>query len=123
MMRQAIPTVPRDGSAQGSWTSTSNGVVTASIARSLLVAAVRVFGMLEIPQRPPEGADRDGGEVVGRRRRAGGPLERPRVPRIVARLHPPPVRDQQVGHEDQNGDRLDERANRDEQVHRVPATA
>ena len=54
-----------------------------SLAPSL-VAAVRIFRMLQIPQRPPARDHRNRREVVGRRRRARRPFERPGVPRIVA---------------------------------------
>src|SRR5437867_8353278 len=83
MMRAAIPTVPRYGRLHASGVSTA-GVVIAFVAlialsRSL-VAAVRVFRMLPIPQRPAAGDCRDGSKVVCRRRGAYGPFESPCVP-------------------------------------------
>src|SRR5215470_20181787 len=41
------------------------------------VLPIRILGMLEVPQRPAAPYDRNGLEVVGRRRRGRGPLEPP----------------------------------------------
>ena len=51
---------------------------------SSLVLPVRIVRMFEIPQRAPAAYDRIFSEVVRRRRRGRRPLERPRIPRVVA---------------------------------------
>src|SRR6266581_8049115 len=127
MMRAAIPTVPRYGRLHPSGVSRA-GVVIAFVpliapAPFSLVAAVRVFRMLEIPQRPPAGDSRDGSKVVRRRRGAYGPFESPCVPGIIPRPLSLPIRNDEVRYKHQNGDALNECADRDDQVHRVPAAS
>ena len=55
------------------------------VGRRSFVLPVRIVGMLQIPQRPAAAHHRQRREVVGGRRRGRRPLERPGVPRIVAR--------------------------------------
>src|SRR6266481_4419103 len=52
-------------------------------AHRLLVPPIGVFRMLEIPQGTAATYDRNHSVVEHRRRRACGPLERPRVPRVM----------------------------------------
>src|SRR5215813_13253887 len=126
MMRAAIPTVPRYGRLHPSGVSRA-GVVIASvalIARSLsLVAAVRVFRMLQIPQRPAAGDCRDRRKVVCRRWGAYGPFESPCVPGIIPCNVSLPIRNDEVCDKHENGDALNECADRYDQVQRVPAAA
>src|ERR1700761_770847 len=84
----AMPGAPRSGNFQ------SRAIVRAStgttfwlaIAPFLLELPVRIVWMLQIPKRPAAANNRDLFEVVFRRRRRGGPFERPGVPWIVARF-------------------------------------
>ena len=55
-------------------------------ACSSFVLPVRIVGMLEVPQRAAAAHHRIGREVIRRRRRGRGPLQRPRIPWIVAGL-------------------------------------
>src|SRR5262245_2916857 len=117
IMREAIPTVPRYGRLHPSGVSRA-GVVIASvalIARSLsVVAAVRVFRMLQIPQRPAAGDCRDRSKVVCRRWGAYGPFESPCVPGIIPCKSSLPIRNDEVRYKHQDGDALNECADRDD---------
>src|SRR6266699_4917644 len=88
-----------------------------------LIAAVRVFRMLEIPQWTAAGDCWNRSEVVYGRRGAYGPFEIPCVPRIITGLRSFPIRNDKVGYKHQNGNALDKCADRDDQVHRVPTAA
>src|SRR5262245_35018329 len=126
MMRAAIPTVPRYGRLHPSGVSSAGVAIefVALIARSLsLVAAVRVFRMLQIPHRPAAGDGRDGRKVVCRRWRAYGPFESPCVPGIIPCKSSLPIRNDEVRYKHQDGDALNECADRDGQVQRVPTAA
>src|SRR5260221_4423618 len=94
---QSIPTPPRSGSFQLSGVCGAGGTTAARAAAltwlaSSLVPPVRVFRVLEIPERPPALHHRQGGEVVGGRRRADRPFQGPRGPRVVARVLSPAKR-------------------------------
>src|SRR5215469_11984636 len=91
-----------------------------SLVLPSLVLAVRIFRMFHVPQRTPARNHRYGGKVVRRRWGACRPLERPGIPRIVPCLGSFEIRDYKVPHEDQDGDCLNEGADRDDQVQRVP---
>src|SRR5262249_12265635 len=123
MMSDAIPTLPRSGKVQVAGASKGGIEIVSTAAAdpiplSLLVTAIRVLGMLQIPQRTATGDCRNRSEVVCRRWRAHGPLERPGVPRVVAGPRAFPVGDDQVRHEDQQADGLDECTDRNDQVER-----
>src|SRR4051794_9947729 len=79
--------------------------------------------MLEVPQRPPAADAWDQGEVVFRRRRAGGPLERPRVPRIISGRLAAEVRPKQISGEHQHSRGLKDNTDRYEKVPDIPAAA
>src|SRR5262245_65613362 len=100
MMRQAMPTLPREGRVHATSGRSVGSTIGAAkvLIRSLrlLVAAIRIFRMLQIPQRPTTRDGWDFGKVVGRRRRTDRPFERPRVPGIVAGFLALPVRDDQI---------------------------
>ena len=64
--------------------------------------------MFQIPQRPSARDRWDRREVVRRRRRTGGPFQRPCVPGIVARHGALEIRNDQVADKNQDGDGLDE---------------
>src|SRR5258707_14691007 len=51
-----------------------------------LVFPIRIFRMFQVPERAGAEHCGNGLEVVLRRRRRGGPLERPRIPRVITRL-------------------------------------
>jgi hypothetical protein len=82
-MRESIPTRPREGSSHGS--SVPGMVIgVALIGRSsLLVPPVRIFRVLEIPERPATSDRWNQREVICGRRRGRGPLECPGVPWIA----------------------------------------
>src|SRR5262247_3430941 len=99
MMRAAIPTVPRYGRLHPAGVSRAGVVIAfvALIARSLsLVAAVRIFRMLQIPQRPATADCRDGRKVVCRRWGAYRPFESPCVPGIIPCNLSLPIRNEEV---------------------------
>src|SRR5437867_12044837 len=126
MMREAIPTFPRYGKLHPSGVSRAGVVIAfvALIALSLsLVAAVWVFRMLSIPQRPPARDCRDRGKVVCGRRGAYGPFESPCVPGIIPCKISLPKRNDEVRHKHHNGDALDKCADRDDEVQGVPTAA
>src|SRR5213593_686348 len=126
MMREAIPTFPRYGRRHASGVSRAGVVIAfvALIALSLsLVAAVRVFRMFQIPQRTAAGNCRNRSKVVRRWRGAYGPFESPCIPGIIPCRVSLPIRNDEVRYKHQNGDALNECADRDDQVHRVPTAA
>src|SRR5215831_12355084 len=87
------------------------------------VAAVRIFRMLQIPQWPAAGDCRDGCKVVCRWWRADGPFESPCVPGIIPCKSPLPIRNNEVRYKHQDGDALNQCADGDDQIQRVPTTA
>src|SRR5262249_20762572 len=89
-------------------------------AAASVITTVRIFWMFQIPQRSSACDNRNRGKVVGWRRRTRRPLERPGIPRIVPRFGSFEIRNDEVPHEDQDGDRLNECTDRDDQVQRVP---
>src|SRR3974390_327038 len=86
------------------------------------IVAVRIFGMLEIPERAATLDRGDDGKIVGGRRRANGPFEGPSVPRIVACLRSFEIRIDHVADKDENGDRLDRGTDAGPQVPDFPAS-
>src|ERR1051326_1260687 len=104
IIRLAMATLPRYGSFQALVVS-GNGMVNALIVLVSLVRAVRIFGMLQVPEWPAAGDHRDGRKVIGRRRRCYRPFQRPCVPRIVPRLIALPIGADEVPHENENRDR------------------
>src|SRR4030095_12928940 len=100
MIRQTIPTRPREGSVHGvSITGKATGGPLTG--QSLFVFPVRIFRMLDIPQRPAASDLQQDGEIVNRRRRGDGPFERPCVPRIAAGGPASEIRPDQVIDEEQ----------------------
>src|SRR5580704_7114931 len=95
-MRPAIATLPRSGRLQVAG-ACENGFASALIAFflylrllssfvRLFILAVWIFGMLQVPQRPPARNHWDGSKVIRRRRGACRPFECPGVPGVIARL-------------------------------------
>src|SRR6266404_1749751 len=68
----------------------------------LLIAAVRVFRMLAIPQWPAATYRWNRSKVVGRCRRAHRPFEGPGIPGIVPRFRSPEIRKNKIGYKYQN---------------------
>src|SRR5438270_8507342 len=79
--------------------------------------------MLKAPARTPTLNHRDGGEVIGGRRRIRGPLKGPGVPRIASGGLTAEIGPDQVSQEDQNSDSLEENSDGHDEVPRVPTTA
>ena len=79
--------------------------------------------MFQVPQGTAARDLGDGSKVVRRRRRTYGPFKRPRVPRIIARPFPLEVRNNEICDENKHSDCLNESANTDDQVERVPPAA
>src|SRR5438128_322546 len=88
-----------------------------------LILPVRVVGVFEVPERPPAAHGGNGLKIVRRRRRRGRPLQRPGVPRVVARPPAPPQREQHVREEEYKGDRLDQGAGGGQLIPDLPAAA
>src|ERR1700693_5558334 len=83
MMRPAIATFPRDGRSHAGAVF-GNEVVTALIMISpSLIAAVGIFGMLQVPQWTATRHCRNRCKVIRRRRGTDRPFQCPRVPRVV----------------------------------------
>src|SRR5258708_29039537 len=72
----------------------------------LLIADVRVFRMLAIPQWPPAAYGWNRSKVVRRWRRTHRPFESPSVPGIVPRFEAREIRKSEVHHEHQYADAL-----------------
>src|SRR5262245_55893718 len=73
------------------------------------VLPIRVIRVLQVPERPAAADGRDRLEVVTRRRRRRGPLQRPGVPRVVARRSAVAQRGEHVVDENGEARHLDER--------------
>src|SRR6516165_8949546 len=121
-IRQNIPTRPREGSLHG---RSATGIVADIVLmlflynsknatlEASLVFPVRIFRMLDVPQRPAAPHLRQNREVVVGGRRRSCPLERPRIPRIIARAAASKVRPDQIKDETQYGGGLEQRPNGD----------
>ena len=72
--------------------------------------------MLQVPQRTPAANHRLVGKVVAGRRRRRGPFQGPGIPGIVAGQLAFEVRAHQIVNEDEDGDRLNKRADGDDHV-------
>src|SRR6516165_3960570 len=130
-IRQNIPTRPREGSTHG---RSATGIVAGSVLmlflynskiatrEASLVFPVRILRMLDVPQRPAAPHLRQNREVVVGWRRRSCPLERPRIPGIVARQAALKVRPHEITDETQNSGGLEERPNGDNQVQTVPTS-
>src|SRR5215471_17829072 len=118
-IRQYIPTRPRDGRVH-------EGVTTAAVAlmnETSFVSPVRVFRMLDVPQRTPASHIGQFGEIVFGRRRSNAPFKRPRIPRIIAGLLPAKIGPDQVIDKDERGDGLNDSANARNHVPQIPASS
>src|SRR5271156_1450022 len=79
--------------------------------------------MLEIPKRTTAFDNRDRCEIIIGRRRSGGPLEAPRIPRVVSCGSAFEHRPQHVEDKNKNRDGLNYGTDGDDEVPNVPATA
>src|SRR5260370_14687040 len=119
-MRHAMPIFPRYGSFQARGLSGSGVAIVLIRSIPSLIAAVRVFWVLQIPQWP---AARDCGErskVVDRGRRTYGPFKSPGIPGIVSRFGSFEVRNNHVRDEHKRRNPLDECSDSYTTVQRVP---
>src|SRR5271154_425534 len=82
---------------------------------------IGVFRMLQVPERPTAPDLRDLREFVRRRRRAGGPLEGPRIPGIAPGQRTAEIRPQQVRNKKQHARGLKGYADSDNEIPDVPA--
>src|SRR6185437_13544991 len=122
MIRQAMPIVPRSGNIHGS--SAGSGVIGIVLIDNLsFVVPVRVFRMLDVPEWTAAMDDRCRSEVIGRRWRRSRPLQRPRIPRIVACNLSLVIRMDEVIDEDHGRDSLNDGADTDDQVPDLPSAA
>src|SRR5487761_67998 len=120
MIRQVMPIVPRSGNTQGS-SATSGVIGTVLIDTLSFVIPVGVFRMLDVPKRAAAMDDRSRGEVVDRRRRSSRPLQRPRIPGIVARHFAFVIGVDQVVDKDEDSDSLKDSSNADEKIPYLPS--
>src|SRR5580704_15571760 len=117
-IRQYMATGPRAGRLQR--ISLSGTVVDAALIE-LLVPPVWIFRMLQVPQRAAALDLRGDREVVRRRRRIGGPFERPRIPGIAPGERTTEVRPQQVADKNQDAGGLKEHTDCHDEIPNVPA--
>src|SRR5215469_14882608 len=87
-----IPTRPRDGSFQAISGAGMLWAIWLIGTSPSLIFPVGVFWMFQVPKRTPALYLRNGREVVFRRRRRRGPLERPGIPWIASGVLTPRVR-------------------------------
>src|SRR5216684_1398307 len=92
-------------------------------AHRLLVPPIWILWMLEIPQGTAATHDRNDSVVVHRRRRACGPLECPRIPRIIPRRLASQVRPNQIAGKDEDSGCLKDDADGYEQIPGIPTAA
>src|SRR5580692_4840331 len=100
-MRQYIPTTPRSGRIHGRARGSGTDMALMKISFSF-VLPIRVFGMLQVPKRAPAAHFGNNREVVSRWRRSGAPLERPRIPRIIAGERTSKIRPREVPEKNQD---------------------
>src|SRR6202011_50687 len=86
----------------------------------LFVRPVRIVRVLQVPERAAALNYRDGGEIIGRRRRVRGPFERPRIPWITSSGFAPKIGPEQISQEDQNPGSLEEDSDGHDKVPSVP---
>src|ERR1700683_2002751 len=122
-IRENIPTRPREGSTQGcSMEVGVEGMVLKTLSSSL-VLPVRIFWVLDVPERAPAFGDGNSGEVVFHRRRTCGPFECPGVPGIVSSNLPFEIRPEQISDEHGGASDLKKHTDCTDQVPDVPSEA
>src|ERR1700730_14018422 len=110
-IRENMPTPPREGRA-----------IECRHRVCSFVFPIGVFGMFEVPQRPPTLHLRNGPIIVFRGRRGGGPLQGPCVPWVAARWLAPDVRPDQVHQERQDTRGLEEHPDGDDEDPGCPSS-
>src|SRR5438270_6505141 len=110
VIRQAMATMPREGSYHSASVfvccSGTVAIVSSINRMRLLECRIRIFRMLQIPQRAAARHLRLDGEVVRGRRRGRGPFEGPRIPGVGTGLLAAEEGVHQVVDEYENGDGL-----------------
>src|SRR5277367_369085 len=122
-IRENIPTRPREGSTHGCSMEAGADEMVLKTLSSLLVLPIRIFWVLDVPERAPAFYDRNSGKVVLHWRRTRGPLERPRVPRIVSCGLTFEKRPEQISDEHGGAGDLKKHADCTDQVPDVPPEA
>src|SRR5580704_6754060 len=87
----------------------------------LFIFPIRIFGVLEIPKRAPAAHHGCRRKVVIGRRRTGGPLQRPRIPRIVPGCVAFPKRPEKIDDEHKHTCGLKECADGDDEIPDFPS--
>src|ERR1700685_2193330 len=122
-IRENIPTRPREGSTQGcSMEAGVEGMVLKTPSSSL-VLPVRIFWVLDVPERAPAFDDRNSGKVVLHWRRTCGPFKRPSVPGIISSNVTLEIRPEQISNEHGCAGDLKKHADCTDQVPNVPSEA
>src|SRR3569833_357416 len=109
-IRLAMATTPREGSRHCSWAFPCSIGIVLMIFSASLESGIGIFRMLQVPQRTAAGDLWISRKVIGRLRRRNRPFERPRIPRIRARLVAPEIGVHHVVHQNQYRNRLDKTA-------------
>src|SRR5260370_8554677 len=87
IIRQAMPTRPRERDAKAAGTDGKLATVVFKSRPRLFVLPVGVAGVFEVPERAATPHHGQLGEIVLRGRRSRRPFECPRIPRVIpARL-------------------------------------
>src|SRR5271165_4154409 len=107
-IRHHMPTRPRISCPSGISDGGSATDVVAMRVSPLLVLPVRIFRMLQVPQRTAAAHHRLFREVIVRRRRTRAPLQRPRIPRIVSRWLSLEIRPHKIHHPEKNAGDLED---------------
>src|SRR5215472_11543574 len=110
-IRQKIPTGPREGNVH--WLPIVVAAEALLTPFSQVSIQIRIFRMLQVPQRATTRYRGNLREVVFGRRRRRRPFERPGIPRIIARQLSGEKRPQQVPNENKNPAGLKENSDRD----------
>src|SRR5271163_2951670 len=122
-IRESIPTRPREGSTHRCSMEAGTEEAVLKTLSSSLILPIRIFWVLDVPERAPALDDGNPGKVVLHWRRTCGPLERPRVPRIVSSSLAFEIRPKQVSYEHNCPGHLEENADCTDQVPDVPSEA
>src|SRR5580704_14912849 len=122
-IKESIPTRPREGSTHGCSIVDGTDEMLLKSLSSSLVLPVRIFRVLDVPERPPAFDNGNFGKVVFHGGRTRGPFERPRVPRIIPSGLALETRPKQISDEHECPGDLKENANCADQVPHVPSKA
>jgi hypothetical protein len=98
----------------------AEGMVLKTLSSSL-VLPVRIFRVLDVPERAPAFDDGNSSEVVFHRRRTRGPLERPSIPGIISSGFAFEIRPEQISDEHSCAGDLKKHADCTDQVPDIPS--